>query len=294
MTNLAPHVVSVAVAVGVSAVMFSLWPREAPGTSTTSATHDAVESLTREHKALGEAVQQLTERVRQLADATERRPVHVDVPVAAAMQATERGNARNPGEAVEAVAADAATELSVEATFEALSKPGLSDAAVSAHWSRMKAAGRMDELLARFERFAKENPTNADAQAQYGIALLQRLFHSNPGPEQATYGMKADRAFLEALKVNPEHYDARMARATSLSFWPDITGKKPEAIREFETLIAQQDRKGWHPPEHVQAYIFLGNLYEQTGKADEARKLRERGAQLYPDNAELRERLRQR
>mgnify|MGYP002078747523 CR=1 FL=1 len=135
-------------------------------------------------------------------------------------------------------------------------------------------------MLAKFEQYAKERPNDADAQYAYGQAICQRLMDA-PVIEQARLGPLSDKIFDKALAIDPEHWSARFSKAMSLSFWPDVLGKRPEAIKNFEVLIEQQERKS-PKPQFEQSYLTLGNLHAQQGKVDEARKVWQRGLQLFP------------
>jgi tetratricopeptide (TPR) repeat protein len=156
-------------------------------------------------------------------------------------------------------------------------------------WQRARAAGLLDRMVAAFEERARKQPANPDAQVDLGNALLQKLFVVEDGPAKGTLAMKADAAFDKALELDERHWDARFNKAVSLSFWPPVFGKQGEAIQQFETLLAQQGDSAVRP-EFAQTYMFLGNLYEQQGKSDQAMATWRRGLTAFPDDAELRKR----
>ncbi len=157
-------------------------------------------------------------------------------------------------------------------------------------WANARKAGKVDELVAAFERLAKENPNDPDAQADLGDAYIQKLLGSKDVMSQGTLSLQADKAYDAALAVDPTHWRARFSKAFSYTFWPDFLGKKAEAIDNFKILIDQQEQ-GAPKPGYDQTYLVLGNLYEQQGKGDEARKVWERGLALNPDSAALRQKL---
>jgi tetratricopeptide (TPR) repeat protein len=76
----------------------------------------------------------------------------------------------------------------------------------------------------------------------------------------------------------------------SLSFWPPIMGKQPEAIQQFEMALAQQEARPSRP-EYAQTYLFLGNLYRQQGNAARAKEIWKKGSELFPENDELTRKL---
>ncbi len=174
------------------------------------------------------------------------------------------------------------------ATFLAeLAAPDLSDEDWTSIWKRITDAGHLEAAVAHFEAAAANDPRNADKQVAVGAAYLQKLFTVGAGPEAGTWATKADKAFDTALTLDPQHWDARNAKATSLAFWPPIFGKQKEAIRHFEILVQQQEDKGFDLPKYAQSYVFLGNLYEQNGEKDKAAAVRARGAKRFPQNKQL-------
>lgn len=141
------------------------------------------------------------------------------------------------------------------------------------------------ELVALFKARAESKKYDADAQADYGHALIQKLLNA-PIIEQAVLGTLADKQFDKALEIDNEHWGARFSKAMSLSNWPPMTGKQPEAIKHFEILIDQQEKKK-PTPQFEQSYIVLGNLYSSQGKMDEAKKVWQRGLQRFPNSDQL-------
>jgi len=153
-------------------------------------------------------------------------------------------------------------------------------------WNKARAAGLSKELIAAFEERAELSPNDAEAQAQVGFAYLSTISEIPDGPEKGAWGMKADAAFDRALEIDPNHWEARSAKAFSLSFWPPIFGKQAEAISNFEILVEKQGNMT-RSSKHARTFIMLGNLYQQTGQQDKAAAIWAQGAQQFPDNAEL-------
>jgi cytochrome c-type biogenesis protein CcmH/NrfG len=75
-------------------------------------------------------------------------------------------------------------------------------------------------------------------------------------------------------------------KAVALSFWPPVFGKQTEAIKHFETLVAQQERQTARDG-FADTYVMLGNMYQQMGKLDQAVSTWKRGLKLFPDNSDL-------
>ncbi|HKE01115.1 MAG TPA: tetratricopeptide repeat protein [Planctomycetota bacterium] len=175
----------------------------------------------------------------------------------------------------------------VNALLARFADPGLSHADFQKIWNEVRAAGLMDEAVAAIEKLAKDKPSDPDIQTLLGASYLQKLFTVPDGPEKGTWAVKADQAFDAALAANPEHWDARFSKATSLAFWPPIFGKQKDAISNFETLIKQQEATAQPKPQYAEAYVFLGNLYDQQGAHDKAAATFKKGLSLFPDNASL-------
>lgn len=158
-------------------------------------------------------------------------------------------------------------------------------------WAKIKAAGQLDAAIAQIEEMVGDDPQNADLQTDLGGAYLQKLFTITEDPQKGVWAMKADSAFDAALKADPQHWNARFSKATSLAFWPPIFGKQGEAISNYETLVQQQEASGATKPEYAQTYVFLGNLYELQGKTDKAKEIWNKGAGKFPGSAELKKKI---
>jgi tetratricopeptide (TPR) repeat protein len=156
-------------------------------------------------------------------------------------------------------------------------------------WREAARLGLLDEVVAAFEQRAEESPRDARTHADLGSAYLQKL-NTVSEMEKGSWATRADRAFDAALAIDPGHWEARFTKALALSYWPAITGKQPESVRQFETLIAQQESAPARP-EHAKSYLFLGNLYLGQGKGEKAREVWQRGASLFPGDRELSARL---
>jgi tetratricopeptide (TPR) repeat protein len=156
-------------------------------------------------------------------------------------------------------------------------------------WAKAREAGILDAVVDAFAKNAKENPGNADAQCDYGHALVEKLMTVTDGPEKGTYATAADKAFDKALEADPQHWNARFSKAIGLSFWPPIFNKQGEAITQFETLRKQQEDLGGVKPEYAQTYLFLGNLYQQQGKSEKALEVWKKGSTLFPEDGSLKQ-----
>jgi tetratricopeptide (TPR) repeat protein len=184
----------------------------------------------------------------------------------------------------------AAKKPDAKEMFKKLAGNALTYDEKQALWKEIQDAGMVDEMVALFEQAAKDNPNDAVAQTDLGKAYLQKLYTVGAGPKAGIWATKADKAFDSALSLDDHNWDARFNKAISLSFWPPILGKQGEAIENFEILVKQQQglpgNEGF-----AQTHLWLGNLYQQTGKMDKAIAAWQQGLALYPDHEQLKKQL---
>ena len=102
--------------------------------------------------------------------------------------------------------------------------------------------------------------------------------------------MRAEKQWGDVLEQEPEHWEARYSRAIGQTFWPAFMGKQAEAIKNFETLIEQQERRTAQPG-YASTYLLLGNVYSQQGKTEKAKEVWKRGLKQFPNNGDLKSKL---
>jgi tetratricopeptide (TPR) repeat protein len=183
---------------------------------------------------------------------------------------------------------DAATAAALDPQdmLEKILDPNATHADREALWKKIRDAGLLDKVVGLMEQYAAAHPNDPDAQVALGGAYLQKIFEVGNGPEAGVWATKADKTFDAALALNPQHWDARFAKAVSLSFWPPMFGKQAEAIQNFQTLIGQQE-SGASKPGYAQTYLWLGNLYLQQGKNDLAKQTYQSGLKQFPADEAL-------
>lgn len=158
-------------------------------------------------------------------------------------------------------------------------------------WRQVQEAGKLDDLVAMLREHASKSPNDPDAHTALGHALVQKINAPNvSGLERAVIGRQIDEAYGKALELDPEHWEARYSRAIGLTFWPAFLGKQAEAIKNFETLIEQQERRSPQPG-YASTYVLLGNVYAQQGEMGKAREVWQRGLKQFPDNGDLKVKL---
>jgi len=147
------------------------------------------------------------------------------------------------------------------------------------------------ETIRSIEAAIREDPANAELRVALGTALVAKLQNDTPpGIQQGIVWGQADQAYAKAIELDPTHWTARYSRTFGTSFIPPQFGRQPEAIRQFEELVALQEQ-GAPEPEHAQSYFQLGRLYNESGNVEKAREVWRRGLALFPDDDQLNEML---
>ncbi|MCA8943131.1 MAG: hypothetical protein KDB80_11275 [Planctomycetes bacterium] len=206
-------------------------------------------------------------------------------------RAVERYLAAGGQRAIDAMAAKQPPEpgaFDPKATLQDLRTVDRSWEEVQAVFSKLSDEQK-DAVLAEFEIIAKASPNDPNIQNELGEAYVHRLMNADM-LGMMKYGQLAERQFDRALELDDHHWGARFNKAMSLSNQPAFLGRRPEAIKHFETLMTQQESA---PPEgkHAQTYLFLGNLYAQSGKPDQAKEIWERGLSRFPEAKALLQKL---
>jgi tetratricopeptide (TPR) repeat protein len=204
-----------------------------------------------------------------------------DDQVAAAVEAYLQQRGDKVAEA--ALVAGKAT-FDLEADFEEL--VGTNYWQNTAMWKKAFDAGRMEDVIAKFEELAEQSPQDVQAQMNLANAYMAYLQFDQT---KWQYSMKADGVYDRVLALDNTHWEARFTKAVSYTFWPEFLGKKTEAVSHFETLVEQQELL---PPadHHAETYLYLGNLLADRDP-DRARQIWAKGAKRHPMNKELQKKL---
>ncbi|MEL6903872.1 MAG: tetratricopeptide repeat protein [Planctomycetota bacterium] len=186
---------------------------------------------------------------------------------------------------------DAADTVDVAAVdrINAILESGIDGAEAFELWREAHAAGQLHAVLAALEeRHAAEPPSAQNcfdrARAYYAAAGV------HPNNNDGNWWVDSNDAYSDALELDPEHWDARFQKAKNMSFWPTAYGGQAEAIRHFEVLVEQQSKRAARP-EFAETYWRLGNLYDQQGRPDRARRAWESGLALFPEDGRIRGKL---
>ncbi len=252
------------------------------------APNDAGAEALREIAELRKQYSELQKKCEALANA----PAPATAPVAADRVAVPMVSAEQVAAAVDAYllkraagtgalgASSETAPFELETTFSELAGTNYWDN--SAAWKKAFESGHIDEIVAKFEAAAKANPNDVKVQMQLANAYMANL---QMDQSKWQLSMKADKVFDTVLELEPTHWEARFTKAVSYTFYPDFLGKKKDAIKNFETLVEQQESQPVQAHQ-AQTYLYLGNLLEARDPA-KAKEMWARGARRHPDNAEL-------
>ena len=159
-----------------------------------------------------------------------------------------------------------------------------------AAWQQLSASGKLDQTITHLEQQVAANPKAAEYPATLGQAYLQKAGTIQDLREQGILGMKADQNFEAALALDPANWEARFWRATAMSYWPPELNKTQEVIENFLELVKLQEAQA-PQPQFAQTYALLGEQYQKNGYAEYATQVWQRGAQLFPGDPRLRDKL---
>jgi hypothetical protein len=154
----------------------------------------------------------------------------------------------------------------------------------------LRKSGQLDQAISELERRMADDPRSAECPAALGRAYLQKCGTIQDVREQGILAMKADQVFDAALNLDPYNWEARFTKAVAMSYWPTQLNKSAEVIQHFSTLMGQQEAQA-PQPHFAQTYLWMGDAYQKYGRPDYAQQVWERGAALFPDNQELRNKL---
>jgi tetratricopeptide (TPR) repeat protein len=163
--------------------------------------------------------------------------------------------------------------------------------------SSAAAAGRQPDAVAAadaawsgFEAWSAAAPADPEPRVGQARVLLQCRIAFASFMEQGALSARAGEILRAALELDPVHWHARYLLGINYFHNPEFMGLTDDAIAEFETLIAQQGGRTDFP-EMAGPYVYLGDLYARVDRPADARATWQRGAELFPDDPRLAERL---
>jgi tetratricopeptide (TPR) repeat protein len=146
--------------------------------------------------------------------------------------------------------------------------------------------GLLDDIIKQLEKAAADSPRDKEALRRLSEAYLAKLMAVPDGMQKGTWSSKMIAAEKKILEIDPEDWEARFSVAVNYSFWPEQFNKRPDAIKEFETLKRIQESRPTDA-KYAQTYLQLRQLYLKEGRSDDAKTVLEEGLRLFPNDAEL-------
>jgi tetratricopeptide (TPR) repeat protein len=189
-----------------------------------------------------------------------------------------------PPPAKEAAAEDLSTLVS-----ESLDK-GLTASEKEKLLDRVRKQRTQKDLVRAMEARIASNPQDAKGHNLYARALIEQLMIEPSYAAKEELGGRSMAEYDKAIALDPRYWEPRFEKAESLTYYPESMGKTPEALREFEALLALQAGSN-QDPRFARTYGHLGRMYVRIGKADRALKTVQEGARLFPDDEDLRSQL---
>ena len=168
--------------------------------------------------------------------------------------------------------------------FAELRRLGLNTSAGDAIWAAAAKAGTTEDLLELYREAVEQDPNSVEANYNLAKAALDAA-QADPNHSNGVWWRESDDQLGRVLELDEGFADARYDKALNLSFWPSAFGRQPEAIRHFEQLVGDGNRLS--EGRHRQSFLWLGNLYAQNGRIDDALATYRSGLGQYPDDASL-------
>lgn len=160
---------------------------------------------------------------------------------------------------------------------------------------QLRKDGHLDDVIAELQQRMAANPNDAKIPTTLGEALLNkvRALHESGSGDYNQIGilaMQADQDFNAALKLDPQNWEAQFVKCASMVYWPANPQYDNDALQRMSALIDQQETMP-QIPEFAQSYVILGNEYQKLGKTAEAEATWALGAQKFPGDATLKQKI---
>jgi tetratricopeptide (TPR) repeat protein len=153
---------------------------------------------------------------------------------------------------------------------------------------------QLQAVISELQQRAAANPKDAEIPTTLGEAqlnLVRQLHESGSDEDQVgILAMQADQSFNTALKIDPKNWEAQFVKASTMFYWPANEARDNQAAQMLGTLIDQQETMPTQP-EFAMTYLALGNQYQKMGKTAEAVATWQLGAQKFPSDPALRQKL---
>jgi len=159
-----------------------------------------------------------------------------------------------------------------------------------ATWKLLKDTGKLDQAIAELEQSVASDPRSIESVTALGEAYYKKAGQTEDVRESAIFAMKADQTLEAALNLDPSNWAARFTKTVGMTYWPAELNKGKEVIEQFRILIQQQETQPTQP-EFAHSYLRLGEQYRKAGFPDYAAQVWQRGAALFPNDDDLKDKL---
>ncbi len=181
----------------------------------------------------------------------------------------------------------------IRAMSEALlsAKSGLEKQAI---FDELRTNGNLEAVTADLKQLAVQNPTDPEIPTTLGEADINeiRALKAAGGSDDqiGVLALQADQAFDAALQIDPNNWEAQFVKYSTLFYWPANPQTDNQAVQGLTSLIDQQQNMP-SSPQFAQTYVMLGNEYQKIGQPDKALATWELGAQEYPADSTLQQKI---
>jgi cytochrome c-type biogenesis protein CcmH/NrfG len=162
-------------------------------------------------------------------------------------------------------------------------------------FEQLRKDGQLDSVIAELQKRAAANPTDPEIPTTLGEAMLNKVkgLHDAGDAdvnEMGILAMQADQSFNAALKIDPKNWEAQFVKYSSMYYWPASPERDANVAQQLSSLIDQQEGMP-SQPQFANTYVVLGNQYQKMGKPDEAMATWQLGAQKFPGDPTLQQKI---
>ena len=161
-------------------------------------------------------------------------------------------------------------------------------------FQQLVQSGQIDQAIAELKQRAADNPNDPEIPTTLGEAQLNKVkaLHDTGGDynEMGILAMQADQSFNAALKIDPQNWEAQFVKNSSMYYWPANPQVDNQVVQQLSSLIDQQETMSSRP-DFAQTYTLLGNEYQKIGQPDKAMATWQLGAQKFPSDSMLQQKI---
>ena len=163
-------------------------------------------------------------------------------------------------------------------------------------FQQLAQSGELDQVIAELQQRAKDNPNNPEIPTTLGEALLNKVratLAANDGQSSddiRIMAVQADQSFNAALKIDPQNWEAQFVKAAAMERWPASPQMDNDVVQRLSNLVDQQETMP-SQPEFAQTYVVLGNEFQKIGQPDKAKATWLLGAQKFPNDPTLQQKI---